>query len=147
VQKNTFGDMLLELACGRRSFDGFYGDAINELAISWLESGKFGQDCPNPNVVKAAVRNKMRDLYRAYRYHLDPEEQELAAPGSNTDDLLSVREEFGALEASVSGEDFTLLCLDGMGFTGPELGARLGIANSNARQRLCRLRVSLGIAA
>lgn len=138
--QRTFGEVLGEMADSRRSVDGFFGDAISALTILWIASGKFDEHCDNPNTVKAAVRNKMRRLYRAHRYHCHCDDSDLASPPERVEERIAAHETLFLMRSTITPPDFEVLILEANEYTSLEISQKLGTSHDGIRQRQRRIR-------
>jgi DNA-directed RNA polymerase specialized sigma24 family protein len=139
-QLTTYGDVLEKHAHKARYCSDAWSEAVNELALSWLESGQWHRSCENPNAVKAAIRNKMRDMYRTHcRYeHVEEEVEKLSV---NSDEARMVASDcLAALGKMLHQDHLRVLVLDAEGYKGPELAIELDISHDSARTRLHRAR-------
>jgi DNA-directed RNA polymerase specialized sigma24 family protein len=135
----TYGDVLLQLVrkAGSRTSDK--SDAVIELAVCWLESGQWTKPCANPNAVKASIRNKARDLYRASRSERGVA-VDAVAQGHDEESRLLARDYLAVIASTLQALDLQVLYLVAEGHTGPELAEQLGISHEAARARVSRAR-------
>jgi DNA-directed RNA polymerase specialized sigma24 family protein len=138
----TYGDVLQEHARKARHCEDSWSEAIDELAICWLESGQWHRTCVNPNAVQAAIRNKMRDMRRTnYRHHHVEEEVENLDVPSHEHRIVASSCLLKLVKV-LDDDHLQVLFLDANGCSGPELAAELGITSGNARLRLYRARAA-----
>jgi len=104
------------------------------------QSDRWSLECDNPNTVKAAIRNKARDLWRVYRYPLRLEKGDEKRSAMRVWTSCWTLAKNSQLKAAVPVPELQLLVLDAQGYTGPEIGRLLNITSDAARARLCRAR-------
>lgn len=112
-------------------------EAINELALTWIEKG-VSEELTTPGYVEISIRNRVIDMIRKDKRALrlvDHTPQFGAPVGGTRLDLITVR--------TLAGQDADILMMDALGYTSREIANAKDLTAPAVRQRLSRARKRL----